>query len=352
LGAMQAPPHVWYNAQIHDAGDCAPPLEEVCLPSMNLDSRIKFRHLLCFLEIARHGSFAKAADAVSISQPAISKTLKELEELLQTRLFERNSQSVELTAAGVRFMRYAGPCVQALRDGVQSLRVEEHEPPRVRVGVLSTVESQLLPEVLGLLHERHKALVVSVATGPGAYLLSQLHVGDLDVVIGRMTDSPQIHGLSFEHLYSESMTLVVRPGHPLLASQPTDRAQVDRYPLVLPLAGTTIRKHADSLFVQCGIPLPAQRLETLSPTLSRRYVLASNAIWVAPRDAVRLEITLGELVELDLGVQEPGGSVGICSNAALPLPLPARWLCEVVREVAIKRAGSEAVSSLVSEVRV
>lgn len=301
---------------------------------MNLDTRIKFRHLLCFLEIARHGSFAKAADAVSISQPAISKTVKELEDLLETRLFERGKQGVELTPAGVRFMRYAGPCVQALRDGVRTLRVEEHQAPQVRVGVLSTVESQLMPQVLGLLHARHEALVVSVATGPSAYLLSQLHVGDLDVVVGRMTDSPQIQGLLFEHLYSEAMTLVVRPGHPLLASQPIEHALINHYPLVLPLAGTTIRKHADSLFVQCGIELPGQRLETLSPTLSRRYVQTSDAIWVAPRDAVRLEIAQAELCELDLGVNEPGGSVGICSNAALPLPLPAQWLCDVVREVA------------------
>jgi len=190
--------------------------------------------------------------------------------------------------------------------------------------------------VLNLLHQRHEALIVSVATGPSAYLLSQLHVGDLDVVVGRMTDSPQIQGLLFEHLYSEAMTLVVRPGHPLLEQRPADRARINRYPWVLPLAGTTIRKHADSLFVQCAIEPPSQRLETLSPTLSRRYVLGSDAIWIAPRDAVRLEVSLQELFELDLGVREPGGSVGICSNAALPLPLPAQWVCDVVREVAMR----------------
>ncbi len=303
---------------------------------MNLDTRIKFRHLLCFLEIARQGSFAKAADAVSISQPAISKTLKELEDLLETRLFERGKSGVELTPAGIRFMRYAGPCVQALRDGVSTLRTEEHEPPQVKIGILSTVESLLMPEVIGLLHQRHAALVVSVATGPSAFLLSQLHVGELDLVIGRMTDSPQIQGLLFEHLYSESMTLVVRPDHPLLMLQPTDRAQISGYPLVVPSAGTTIRKHADSLFVQCAIVPSAQRVETLSPTLSRRYVLSSDAIWVAPRDAVLLEISRGELAELDLGVREPGGSVGICSNAAMALPLPAQWMCEVLREVALR----------------
>jgi len=303
---------------------------------MNLDSRIKFRHLLCFLEIARQGSFAKAADAVAISQPAISKTLKELEALLQTRLFDRSKQGVELTPAGVRFMRYAAPCVQALRDGVSALRNEDSEPPRVRLGVLSTVESQLMPEVLCRLHQRHPALVVSVATGPGAYLLALLHVGELDLVIGRMTDSPQVQGLAFEHLYSESMTLVVRPQHPLLATRLVDRQRVGRYPWVLPLAGTTIRKHADSLFVQCAIEPSTQRVETLSPTLSRRYVLRSDAIWVAPRDAVIVDIVSGELCELDLGIREPGGSVGICSNAALSSTLPAQWLCEVVREVALE----------------
>ena len=301
---------------------------------MNLDTRIKYRHLLCFLEIARQGSLARAADVLAISQPAISKTLKELEDLLETRLFERSRNGVTLTPAGTRFMRYAGPSVQALREGVGSVRGEARTPSQVRIGVLSTVEGLLMPEVLCRLHQRHEALVISVVTGVSAQLLGQLHLGELELVVGRMTDSPQIQGLSFEHLYSESMALVVRPGHPLLASTPVERAQVGRYPLVLPPQGTTIRQHADSLFVQCGIPMPAQRLETLSLALSRRYLLGSDALWVAPRDAVLLDLRHNELAELDLGVREPGGSVGICRNAALPQSLPAQWMCDVLREVA------------------
>lgn len=301
---------------------------------MNLDNRIKFRHLACFLEVARQRSFAKAADAVAVSQPAISKTLKELEEILGARLFERSKAGAELTEAGVTFLRYAGPCVQALRDGVNTLRGHEAQVETVRVGVLSTVESLVVPEVIRRLHRRHGALVVSVATGPSAYLLAQLKVGELDLVVGRMSDSPDIQGLTFEHLYSESMMLVVRPGHPLLAAPLGDPQRLAEFPLVLPLAGTTIRRHADSLFVQWGIPLAGQRLETLSPTLSRSYVLRSEAIWVAPRDAVRLDVGNGELAELDLGIREPGGSVGLCHNAALPLPLGAQWFSAVLREVA------------------
>lgn len=299
---------------------------------MNIDTRIKFRHLVCFLEVARQGSLARAADQLAISQPALSKSLKELETLLATQLFLRSKSGTVLTEAGVAFLRFAGPSVQSLREGVNSLRSGEHEPVTARLGVLSTVESLLVPEVVRRLHERHPALIVSVMTGPSAYLLSQLRVGELDLVVGRMTDSPLIHGLTFEHLYSESMTLVVRRDHPLLRGV-LKRERLEDFPMVLPLAGTTIRKFADSLFVQYGINPARQRLETLSLTLSRRYVQCSDAIWIAPFDAVQQDLDSGELSLLELGIREPGGSVGICSNPALPLSRAAQWCVDVLRDV-------------------
>lgn len=299
---------------------------------MNIDTRIKFRHLVCFLEVARQGSLAQACDKLAISQPALSKTLKELEVLLAAKLFERSKKGSTLTEAGVAFLRYAGPSVQSLREGVNSLRSGVHEPITVRLGVLSTVESLLVPEVVRRLHDRHPGLAVSVVTGPSAYLLAQLRVGELDLVVGRMTDSPSIHGLTFEHLYSESMTLVVRIGHPLL-TDPLGHKNLENYPVVLPLAGTTIRKFADGLFVQHGMTPSRQRLETLSVTLSRRYVQCSQAIWVAPFDAVRQDLRQGELVELDLGMREPGGSVGLCTNPTRPVTPAAQWCVEALREV-------------------
>lgn len=307
---------------------------------LNIDTRIKFRHLLCFLEVARQGSLARACDKLAISQPALSKTLKELETLLDSTLFERSKKGTTLTEAGVAFLRYAGPSVQSLREGVNSLRSGVHEPITLQLGVLSTVESLLVPEVVRRLHERHPPLVVNVVTGASAHLLAQLRVGELDLVVGRMTDSPAILGLAFEHLYSESMTLVVRTGHPVLAD-PQGQHDLQDYPLVLPSAGTTIRQFADSLFVQHGITPSRQRLETLSVALSRRYVQTSQAIWVAPLDAVREDLRQGDLVELDLGMREPGGSVGLCSNPALPLSSAAQWCAQVLREVGEEYRGGK-----------
>lgn len=301
---------------------------------MNIDNRIKFRHLQCFLEVARQGSLARAAEVLAISQPAVSKTLKELEDVLQARLFERSKQGVTPTAAGLAFLRYAGPSVQALREGVRSLRSGEHEAGQLRLGVLSTVESSLIPDVVRRLHERHPALVISVATGQSTDLLDKLRAGDLDLVVGRVSDSPRIEGLTFEHLYSESMILVVRPEHPLLQAPLRDAAVLADYPVVVPLAGTIIRRYANSLFVQCGIGLPSQRLETISVALSRRYVQSCDAVWVAPLDAVRQDLLRGELFELDIGLREPGGSVGICSNPSATLSLASQWCCEALREAA------------------
>jgi LysR family pca operon transcriptional activator len=290
--------------------------------------------LQCFLEVARQGSLARAAEVLAISQPAVSKTLKELEDVLQARLFERSKQGVTPTAAGLAFLRYAGPSVQALREGVRSLRSGEHEAGQLRLGVLSTVESSLIPDVVRRLHERHPALVISVATGQSTDLLDKLRAGDLDLVVGRVSDSPRIEGLTFEHLYSESMILVVRPEHPLLQAPLRDAAVLADYPVVVPLAGTIIRRYANSLFVQCGIGLPSQRLETISVALSRRYVQSCDAVWVAPLDAVRQDLLRGELFELDIGLREPGGSVGICSNPSATLSLASQWCCETLREAA------------------
>ncbi len=140
-----------------------------------------------------------------------------------------------------------------------------------------------------------------------------------------MTDSPEIQGMNFEHLYSESMTLVVRAGHPLTQS-PLDRSLLENYPLVLPLANTTIRAFADSLFVQCGISQSRQRLETLLISLSRRYVLDNDAVWIAPLDAVRLDLASGELQK---STSASANRVARSVFAATPM-CQCRWLHRAV----------------------
>jgi len=86
-----------------------------------LDRRVKIRHLQCFLEVARNRSIMRAADSLAITQPAVSKTIRELEETLDVRLFDRSKKGVTPTKYGELFLRYAGASLTALQQGVDSM---------------------------------------------------------------------------------------------------------------------------------------------------------------------------------------------------------------------------------------
>lgn len=302
-----------------------------------LNARIKLRHLQAFLEVARQRSFARAAERLAITQPGMSKTIRELEELLDTSLFERTPQGVALTQAGLTLLRHAGPALRALEEGVGAIG-DTHQGTRwLRVGALSTVESRLLPEALRRWHAEgstHGEVGVNVVTGPSAFLLSRLRRGELDLVVGRMTEAREIQDLAFEHLYYERLLLVVRAGHPLAGVDPLPPEALTDHPWVLPPPQTTLRQQVDSFCVRHALSLPSRLLETLSLPLSRHYTLESEAIWVAPEEAVAEDLAAGRLCRLSLDLESHGGSVGLCTNASMQPSLALEAFCEVLRQVA------------------
>jgi LysR family pca operon transcriptional activator len=153
-----------------------------------IDERIKFRHLQCVLAVARLGSLQRAAEALAISQPAVSKTLKELESLLGVRLLERGRKGAELTAAGAAFARHAQASVGALRQAVASVAPGPGRSGPVRLGALPTVAPALIAQLLRQLERQTEGSApthLRVHGGTNPELLSQLRQGELDLVVGR-----------------------------------------------------------------------------------------------------------------------------------------------------------------------
>ncbi|MGR4070154.1 pca operon transcription factor PcaQ [Billgrantia sp. C5P2] len=311
-----------------------------------LNARIKLRHLQAFLEVARQRSFARAAERLAITQPGISKTIRELEESLGASLFERTPQGVALTQAGLTLLRHAGPAMRALEEGVAAVGDTHRGDRWLRVGALSTVESQLLPEAIRRWHaepDGQNEVGVNVVTGSSAFLLSRLRRGELDLVVGRMTEAREIRDLAFEHLYYEPLLLCVRSGHPLAGTAPLEAARLGDFPWVLPPPQTTLRQQVDSFCVRHSLTLMSQRLETLSLPISRRYTLESDAIWVAPEEAIAEDVSVGRLCRLAIDLEAQGGSVGLCFNASMEASLAREAFCEVLREVSAWRgSGSRA----------
>lgn len=307
-----------------------------------LNARIKLRHLQAFLEVARQRSFARAAERLAITQPGISKTIRELEEALGATLFDRTPRGVALTQAGLTLLRHAGPAIRALEEGIGAVGEGRTGASWLRVGALSTVESRLLPEAIRRWQQAAEGESgVNVVTGPSAFLLSRLRRGELDLVVGRMTEAREILDLAFEHLYYERLVLVVRAGHPLAGIAPLEASRLVDFPWVLPPPQTTLRQQVDSFFVRHSLSLPGHQLETLSLALSHRYTLDSDAIWVAPEEAAREAVADGRLCELALPLELQGGSVGLCTNSTLKPSLALEAFCETLRALAAETvAGS------------
>ena len=288
---------------------------------------VQLRHLRCLVAVAQERHLARAAERLALSQPAVSKTLAELETLAGARLVERGSAGRRgiqgFTVAGEQLLAHALRVLEALDAGAQELMpASGARSQRLRIGALPSVAPSLLPPALAALRERLPELQVQVQTGANGPLLDALRAGELDLVAGRMSDPQLMAGLTFELLYTEPLALVARAGHPLAKRAPSVQ-EVLQHPLVIYGEGTIPRHHTESFLSGLGLRLPPHVTQTLDLSVARALLVRSDAVWFTPVGAARDDLSSGLLVRLAVdtaGTEEPVGLL-LRSDAE---PSPAR----------------------------
>ena len=307
---------------------------------------VQLRHLRCLVAVAQERHLARAAARLTLSQPAVSKTLTELEALAGLRLVERGGagrRGVQgLTAAGEQLLAQALKVQEAVETGARALAPPAGAvPERLRIGALPSVAPALLPDALVRLRERRPGLQAIVRTAANAVLLDELRAGELDIVAGRMSDPRLMEGLRFELLHNEPLAFVVRPGHPLagrrrVAASP---AVVLDYPLVVYGEGTIPRHHTERFFAALGLALPPQALQTLDVALARLLVARTDAVWITPLGAAGADLEAKILARLPIdtvGTEEP---VGLLLRSDAESSAAGEELAALLRAAARARAG-------------
>lgn len=294
---------------------------------------VQLRHLRCLVAVAQEGHLARAADRLALSQPAVSKTLAELEALVGQRLVDRGRRGAVLTAAGQTLLPHALRATQALQDAQEALAPSgATHVPRVRVGSLPSAGPALLPAAIASFQRQHPHVRMEQRTAANAALLQALQGGELDLVLGRMADPSLMAGLSFELLHTEPLLLAVRAGHPLARAQRPALQEVLRYPLLVFPEGTVPRHNTESLLSALGLALPSQRTETQDVAVARLLAAGSDAVWFAPSGVVQDDIRHRRLAALAMptpGTEEPVGL--ILRSGQAPSPVVAA-LAAVLRE--------------------
>ncbi|EDI5739633.1 LysR family transcriptional regulator [Salmonella enterica subsp. enterica serovar Typhimurium] len=294
--------------------------------------RIRLRHLHTFVAVAQQGTLGRAAETLNLSQPALSKTLNELEQLTGTRLFERGRLGAQLTVPGEQFLTHAVKVLDALNTAGQALnRKEDASADVVRVGALPTAALGILPAAIGRFHQQQKSTSLQVATMNNTMLLAGLKSGEIDLGIGRMSDPELMGGLNYELLFLESLKLVVRPGHPLLQETIT-LSRVMEWPVVVSPKGTVPRQNAEALLQSQGCKMPARCIETLSASLSRQLTVDYDYVWFVPSGAVKEDLRQATLVSLPVPTQSAGEPIGILTRVDIPLSTGAQMLIAAIRK--------------------
>jgi len=300
-----------------------------------IDSRVKFRHLHTFVEVARQKSIGRAADALRISQPAVTKTIRELEEALGVSVFERDGRGIRITRYGEVFLRHAGASLTALRQGFDSVSQEILDAgPPLRVGALPTVSTRIMPTAMTAFLKAGTGSRVKIVTGENAVLMEQLRLGELDLVVGRLAAPEKMTGLSFEHLYSEQVVFVVRTGHPLLEPRHALFDSFGDYPVLMPSRGSIIRPIVEQFLIAHGIAKLPTQIETVSDAFGRAFVRSSDAIWIISAGVVAADIEDGLLQALPVDTSETRGPVGLTIRADTVSSTPLSILMQTVREAA------------------
>ncbi|AEQ51733.1 pca operon transcription factor PcaQ [Pelagibacterium halotolerans] len=303
-----------------------------------IDSRVRFRHLRTFIEVVRQNSVGRAAQVLAVSQPAVTKTIRELEEILDKKLFEKDGRGLKVTRYGEVFLRHAGASVAALQTGIDSLSRVDAGPP-VRIGALPTVSARIMPGVMERFLAEGTDSPVKIVTGENQVLLGQLRTGTLDLVVGRLAAPEQMAGLTFEYLYSEQVRFVVRAGHPLLAGNQFDFERIRDYTILMPPIGSVIRPYVDRYLLAHGLAELPHAIETVSDSFGHVFVSQTDAIWVISEGVVIREMTAGRLAALPVDTTETQGAVGLTTREDSPSNASLEILTHTIRDVIRERAG-------------
>ncbi|THD82851.1 LysR family transcriptional regulator [Aliigemmobacter aestuarii] len=306
---------------------------------------IKLRHIRAFLDIAASGSLSAVARSQGITQPALSRTLAELESLLGTPLFRREGRRLILTEQGALFRHHARLAIAALEAAADALHPGTGEA-RIRAGILPTVAARLFPRVALRFRDLNPSATLTVETGPHPYLMRRLREGGIDLIIGRMPAAAEIGGLSFEHLYDDPILLVARRGHPMAAQPPAEA--LSTCPVILPPADAVIRAAVDGYLAALGLAGMRPAWETVAPSLGRGLVLGSDALWFISRGVVADDLDRGAMIALPHAASYLSGAVGITRRQGTATPGALDLLVQITRGMVTEGAALRPVDPAIN----
>src|SRR5579864_4090188 len=255
-----------------------------------------------FVAVATHGSFAKAAAVLFLTQPSVSTRIQGLERTLGQRLFERHGRGVHLTRAGGVFLPFAERLLHTVAEGRAALDASQSaEGGLLAVAAALSVSTYLLPDIIKGFRAEHPAVRVSIRAGHSRDVLRMVLDEEAEIGLARGLAHPAVHTV---RLGRDEIVLTVPPGHPFARKRPVTLSEVVREPLILFDKGSSDWILITGFFRRGGL-LPNVVLELEGIEAAKKMVEKGIGIALLPHLAIRRELRQGVLATVPISDARP-----------------------------------------------
>ncbi len=269
--------------------------------------RMSLRHARVLLALHETGNVSQAADFLHVSQPAVSKTLAELEQALGQTLFLRRGRNMQATPVGKRLLELArkldADLQRAAGDVAALVRGASGE---LRIGATNAALAKLLPLAITAMKREHPHVTLSVRTHALRSLFAELQAGTLDLIVARAMPQDEPLGLVRHPLASQPEVLTMSAHHPLARTKSLSWEILGAQRWIWHLPGTRTRMLMDRLWQQMGLPAPTDLIESGDAMLSVSLMREMPLVAVMPHDLAMAAAKRGTVVILphavDLGL--------------------------------------------------
>jgi DNA-binding transcriptional LysR family regulator len=301
---------------------------------MNFGYRMELRDIEYFAVVAEHAHLGRAAAALGLSQPALSKSLRRLESALQAKLVKRTPKGVELTLEGSTLLTRVSELRVSLQNVAREItEVSEGRVGRLRIGAGLAISEQFLSAAFATLLERSPRSSLHVTLSDNDLMVPALLNGELDLIVNY--HPPRLpEGLVFEPLFSDRYVISASANHPLAKKRRVTLAELADERWALSEPSLLPQQRLNEAFRDCGLPPPKIALESRSAALRLRTVASSRLLDFTSEAVIRQvgrDSAVTTLHVQELSMRRP---VGAIRRKETYLPPVVHRMLDILRTVA------------------
>ena len=307
-----------------------------------LEQLLKFRQLRMLDALARHQSLTRAAAALGLTQPALTKMLRELEALVGEPLFERHARGLRATAVGQLVIRYARGALAELRrlEDDLDLAGDPSQAAMVVVGALPIAAVGVMPAVMIRARAEYPHVQVRLVEGRMETLLGQLDAGEVDLVVGRLYPPETPDGLNREPLYAEPIAVMARTGHPLQRLRRAMVKDLAAYDLVLPTFSQRVTHDIEQFMAEIGLAPGAGAIRSTSRGFIREMLLQTDMVTVMPQMVMSGELLRRQAWVVPVPAPALARPAGVITHPQRGVSPAARLMIDVIRNTVAELAAA------------